>query len=58
MHLTSSLVFAIATEFVSGSLSGLTSLSQLLLNTNRITVLEWGMFNVQDFIQFGGHPGT
>ncbi len=33
------------------------SLSLLLLKKNRLTVLEWSMFDVLDFTEFGGHPG-
>ncbi len=40
-----------------GALSGLRSLSQLLLNSNRLTLLEWSVFEVLDFMEFGGHPG-
>ncbi len=44
--------------FIAGALGGLASLSQLVLVRNRLILLEWSVFDVLDFMEFGGHPGS
>ena len=40
-----------------GVFKGLSSLSTLHLQNNQLTTLEWNVFDLNDFIQHGGHQG-